>query len=235
MSLEAHDPRVSIIIPCYNCERWVDQAIKSGLNQTYSNIEIVVVDDGSTDGTLEVLRTFGPRIKLEIGPNRGGNRARNRGFALSTGDYIQFLDADDYLEPDKIARQVRFLQETGADVVYGDWRHRRHHPNSSFSYLNGIEVIGVQQNILAALLSFRLVNGGAVLYRRQVVNQVGGWDETLHAFQDMDFLTSVALSGADIRYQPGCHFIYRKYGGTTISTSNFGRWSENTCIESKEV
>ena len=75
---------------------------------------------------------------------------------------------------------------------------------------------------------------GAVLYRRQVVNQVGGWDETLRAFQDMDFLTSVALSGAKIRYQPGCYFIYRKYGAVTISTSNFSRWSENTCISLKK-
>jgi len=235
-AMEPHSNRslVSIIIPCYNCERWVQQAVESCLNQTYPNIEIIVVDDGSTDGSREVLRHFVPRIRLETGPNRGGNSARNRGFAHSTGEYIQYLDADDYLEPEKIARQVRFLERTKADVVYGDWRHRRHHPNGSFSYLDGIEVAGAQQDILAALLSFRLVNGGAVLYRRQTVKQVGGWDETLHAFQDMDFFTSVALSGAKIRYQPGCHFIYRKYGAVTVSTSSFSRWSENTCISLKK-
>jgi glycosyltransferase involved in cell wall biosynthesis len=234
MSFKANQPLVSIIIPCYNCAKWVRETVESCLNQTYSNIEIIVVDDGSTDGSLEVLRQFVPRIRLETGPNRGGNSARNTGFALSTGEYIQYLDADDYLEPEKIFRQVLFLEETKADVVYGDWRLRRHLPDSSFSYLDRIQVTGVQQNILASLLSFWLVNGGAVLYRRQVVNQVGGWDETLRAFQDMDFLTSVALSGAKIRYQPGCYFIYRKYGAATISTSNFSVWSENTCISLKK-
>src|ERR1700722_9877011 len=103
---------VSIIIPCYNAERWVQEAVESCLNQSYPNIEIIVVDDGSTDRSLEILRRYGPRIKLKSGPNRGGNVARNQGFALSSGRYIQYLDADDYLEPDKIARQVRFLDET---------------------------------------------------------------------------------------------------------------------------
>lgn len=230
MVFETNQPLVSIIIPCYNCEEWVRQAVESCLRQTYSNIEIIVVDDGSTDRSLEVLRQFLPRIRLETGPNRGGNSARNRGFALSAGEFIQYLDADDYLKPEKISRQVLFLEETNADVVYGDWRHRRHLPDSSFSYLDRIQVAGVQQNIIASLLSFGLVNGGAVLYRRQVVNHVGGWDENLRAFQDMDFLTSVALSGAKIRYQTGCYFIYRKYSAVTVSTSNFSRWSENACI-----
>jgi glycosyltransferase involved in cell wall biosynthesis len=230
MSYKDNQPLVSIIIPCYNCQQWVEEAILSCLNQTYPNIEIIVVDDGSTDESLQVLRRYLPLIRLETGPNRGGNSARNRGFALSTGEYIQFLDADDYLEPEKVARQVRFLEETKADVVYGDWRQKRHLPGSNLSYLDRIEVSGVQQDIVASLLSFWWVNGGAVLYRRQVVNQVGGWDEALRAVQDTDFLTSVALSGAEIRYQPGCHFVYRKYGAVTVSTSNLSRWLESMCI-----
>jgi glycosyltransferase involved in cell wall biosynthesis len=232
MSFKTTPPLVSIIIPCYNSKRWVQEAIESCLNQTYPNVEIIVVDDGSTDGSLEVLRHYLPRIRLETGPNRGGNNARNRGFALSGGEYIQYLDGDDYLEADKIARQVQFLEETKADVVYGDLRYRRHLPDRSFSYLDRIQISGEQQNILASLLAFwgAQVNGGAVLYRRQVINQVGGWDETLRAAQDTDFLTSVALSGAKIRYQPGCHFVYRKYGAVTVSTSSLSRWLENMCI-----
>jgi glycosyltransferase involved in cell wall biosynthesis len=213
--------------------------VESCLNQTYPNVEIIAIDDGSTDRSIEILQKYLPRIKLEIGPNRGGNSARNRGIALSAGEYIQFLDADDYVEPDKIARQVRFLEETKADVVYGDWRCRQHLAGSSLNYLDRIEVSGVQQDIVASLLSLRggyngfqrwWLNGGAVLYRRQVVNQVGGWDETLRAAQDMDFITSVALSGAKIGYQPGCYFVHRKYGAVTVSSSNLGRWLESYCI-----
>ena len=235
MSFKANQSVVSIIIPCYNSKQWVQETIESCLNQTYPNIEIIVVDDGSTDGSLEVLRRYLPRIRLETGPNRGGNSARNRAFALSTGEYIQYLDADDYLKADKIARQVRFLEETKADVVYGDWRYRRHLPDISFSYLDKIEVSGVQQDILASLLSGRWwVAPGAILYRRQVVIQVGGWDETLRAAQDRDFFTSVALSGAKIHYQAGCYFIYRKYGEVTVSSSNLCRSVENHCISLKK-
>lgn len=232
MTGNARQPLVSIIIPCYNSKLWVQEAVESCLNQTYPNIEIIVVDDGSTDGSLEVLRRYLPHIGLETGPNRGGNSARNRGFALSRGEYIQYLDADDYLEVDKIARQARFLEETKADAVYGDLRYRKHLPDVSFSYLDRIEVSGDQQDILASLLAFwgAQVNGGAVLYKRQVINKVGGWDESLRAAQDTDFLTSVALSGAKILYQPGGHFVYRKYGGVTVSTSSLSRWLESMCI-----
>lgn len=235
MSFKANQPIVSIIIPCYNSKQWVQKAIESCLNQTYPNVEIIVVDDGSTDGSLEVLRYFIPHIRLETGPNRGGNSARNRAFALSTGEYIQYLDADDYLEPDKIARQVQFLQETKADVVYGDWRYRRHLPDVNFSYLDKIRVSGVQEDILASLLSGRWwVAPGAILYRRHVVIRVGGWDEALRAAQDRDFLTSVALADAKIRYQDGCCFIYRKYGEVTVSSSNLSRRVENHCISLKK-
>ena len=235
MSFKANQSVVSIIIPCYNAKQWVQEAIDSCLNQTYPNIEIVVVDDGSTDGSLEVLRHFLPRIKLETATHLGGNSARNRGFALSTGEYIQYLDADDYLDPDKIARQVQFLEETQADVVYGDWRYRRHLPDTSLSYLDKIQVSGVQEDILYSLLSGQWwVAPGALLYRRQVVIQAGGWDETLRAAQDRDFFTSVALSDVKIRYQAGCYFIYRKHGDVTVSSSNLGRWVENHCISLKK-
>src|SRR5205823_4434099 len=119
-------------------------------NQSYPNIEIIIVDDGSTDRTLEVLRGYLPLIRLEAGPNRGGNCARNAGFALSRGKYVQYLDADDYLGPEKIARQVQFLEQTNADAVYGDFRYRRHLPDVRYSYLDRILVSGDQRDILAS-------------------------------------------------------------------------------------
>ena len=227
MSGTASQTLVSIIIPCFNCRRWVQQAVESALNQTYPNIEVIVVDDGSTDGSLEVLRQFLPRIRLETGPNRGGNFARNRGFKLSKGQYIQYLDADDYLELDKIFKQVEFLEETKADVVYGDWRYRRHLRDSRFSFLEKIQISGVHRDIVSSLLSGWWVAPAAVLYRRQVVSKVGGWDETLFAAQDKDFFTCVALSGANIQYQPGCCYIYRQHGAITVSSSNLVRWVES--------
>ncbi len=227
MSSESGSPTVSVIIPCYNARNWVAEAIHSCFNQTYPFIEVIVVDDGSTDGSLAVLEGFGSRITLKAGPNQGGNVARNAGFKLSSGDYIQFLDADDYLLPDKIAKQVHFLQETNADVVYGDWRFQVHQPNGHI-YLEKIAISGAPADILESLLDgWWWVAPGALLYKRSVVNKVGGWDERLRAAQDRDFFTSVAMSGAVVRYLPGCDFIYRRHGQGTVSTSNIQRWLEN--------
>jgi len=217
---------VSIIIPCYNAQRWIAEAVDSCLTQTYAPIEIIVVDDGSTDGSLAIIQSYGERVIYETGLNRGGNHARNRGFALSHGAYIQFLDADDYLLPDKIARQVRFLEETGADVVYGDWRHQFHEPDRRV-WQDDVHVSGYQNDVLASLLAGWWVAPVGLLWRRRAVLASGGWDESLAAGQDQDFFLSVAMTGAGVRYQPGCHSIYRRYGAVTVSTANRLRWLEN--------
>jgi len=218
---------VSVIIPCFNAEKWLTEAIDSCLKQSYLKIEIIVVNDGSTDNSLEIMKSYSDKIVWETGPNRGGNHARNRGFALSSGDYIQYLDADDYLLPEKIERQVRFLEETEADVVYGDWRYRQHLPDGT-SFLDNINISGPKEDFLESLLAnHRWVPPVALLYTRDSVERCGGWDENLKAGQDRDFLMSVVVSGSKIVYQPGCYSIYRKYGNTTISTSNRKRLLES--------
>lgn len=104
---------VSIIVPCYNSETWIAEAIRSALDQTWETKEIVVIDDGSTDGSLSVIKSFGNSIRWETGPNRGGCAARNRGIELAQGDYIQFLDSDDALMPDCI--EGKMVMDRGAD------------------------------------------------------------------------------------------------------------------------
>ena len=217
---------VSVVIPCHNAERWVGEAIDSCLSQTYHPIEIIVVDDGSTDDSVGKLVPYGDKIRLVRDSNHGGSHARNQGFALSHGEYIQFLDADDYLLPEKIERQVDFLVQSGADAVYGDWRHRYHEPDGS-SRLGDAEVPGQQFDVLESLLSGWWVAPAAILWRRRLVAASGGWDETLAAAQDRDFFISAALHGADIRYQPGCHSVYRRYGNVTVSTGSRPRWLGN--------
>ena len=174
---------VSVIIPCYNSARWIAEAIDSVLDQTYPNIEIIVVDDGSTDSSLEIIKSYRDKLIWETGNNQGGNVARNRGFQLSKGIYIQWLDADDYLLPEKIARQVKFLQQNNCDVVYGDWQHQYHQEDGSLS-LGEIKVSGKQADILESLLSGWWTSPAAYLMRRQKVTEINGWDEKLKAGQD---------------------------------------------------
>lgn len=219
-------PLVSVVIPCYDAEKWISEAVDSCLDQTYRPIEIIVIDDGSTDKSKIILQKYGAKIKLVCGSNQGGNYARNLGFSLSRGDYIQFLDADDYLLPEKIAHQVHFLQETKADVVYGDWQHQYHEPDDRV-WQDDIHISGSQDDVLTSLLRNWWVSPAALLFRREAVLASGGWDESLQAGQDRDFFIQVALTGANIRYQPGCYSIYRRYGATTVSTGNRARWLQN--------
>jgi glycosyltransferase involved in cell wall biosynthesis len=215
---------VSIIIPCFNADRWLQEAIDSCLQQTYANVEIIVIDDGSTDRSLEIIRGYGDRIRWESNSNRGGCYARNRGFVLSTGDYIQYLDADDYILPEKIAKQVMALEDSGADVVYGDWQYQKHLPNGTV-VLDAVNLGGPKADFLETLLSdSQWIAPMAFLFTRASVIRSGGWDESLKTGQDRDFFISVALSGARFHYQPGCDSIYRRYGNVTVSTSSKTRW-----------
>ncbi|MBE9034929.1 glycosyltransferase family 2 protein [aff. Roholtiella sp. LEGE 12411] len=225
---------VSVIIPCFNAEKWLAEAINSCLEQTYSNIEIIVIDDGSTDNCLEIIRSYGDKVIWQSLPHKGGNYARNRGFDLSKGDYIQYLDADDYILPEKIERQVRFLEETGADVVYGDWRHRRHLLDGS-SVMEDIETSEAHADILASLLANWWVALAALLYKRTAVKNSAGWDETLTAAQDRDFFLSVVMNEAKVVYQPGCYSIYRRYGSVTVSTSSKNRWLKSHYLVLEKV
>jgi glycosyltransferase involved in cell wall biosynthesis len=220
---------VSIIIPCFNAEKWLAEAIDSCLQQTYANIEIIVIDDGSTDNSLEIIKSYQDKVIWHVFPHKGGNYARNRGFDLSSGEYIQYLDADDYILPEKIERQVQCLEETGADVVYGDWRHQRHLSNGSI-VLENIETSEIQTDILASLLANWWVALAAILYRKSAVESSGGWDETLTAAQDRDFFISVVINKAKVVYQPGCYSIYRRYGAVTVSTFSKTRWLQNHYI-----
>ena len=113
-------PLVSIVIPCYNAEKYIGQAVESALGQRYRPIEVIVVDDGSSDESVRVLATFGDRIRLETGPNRGACAARNIGLAMAQGELIQFLDADDTLHPQKLERQVEVIADDKNLLVFCD-------------------------------------------------------------------------------------------------------------------
>ena len=223
-------PLVSVIIPGFNAERWLREAIDSVLTQTYPEIEIIVIDDGSTDSSLEILKSYGERIIWRTGANKGGNYARNFGFTLAQGKYIQYLDADDYLLPDKIAKQVKLLETDPAEVVYSDWQHLVHQRDGA-SFLDEVRICGPKADFLESLLANdRWSNIAPILLSRNSVIQSGGWDESLPAAQDRDFLISVAIAGAKFIYHSGCDSIYRIPNKPTVSTACRLRWFEAHCM-----
>src|SRR5215831_4367528 len=114
-------PLCSIIIPTYNHGKFIERSVQSALNQTYPDVEVIVVDDGSTDATSERVKKYLDQITYHRKENAGLGAARNTGIKISSGKYLQFLDADDTIEAEKLERQIEFLEEN-ADfaVVYSD-------------------------------------------------------------------------------------------------------------------
>jgi glycosyltransferase involved in cell wall biosynthesis len=213
---------VSIIIPCFDSERFVGEAIQSALAQTYPRTEVVVVDDGSTDGSLEVIRSFGDRIRWESGPNRGACAARNRGLALARGRYIQFLDSDDLLHPEKVAKQLPLLEANKRALIYSLHTVVSMDPKS-ISAMNWNRGDDAED---AVVFMFRGdLPTPAPLHHRRNVEAIGGFREDLPCAQDRDFHFRLALSG--IRFVPLGEplFTIRRRAGS-LGTSNPSRIDE---------
>ena len=181
--------RVSVIIPNYNREGLIAETINNLLAQSRPPHEIILVDDGSTDGSVAVIRSFGAKVKLIQQVNQGPGAARNAGLAAATGDYIQFQDSDDLLSLNKLEAQVRQLDETGADIAFGPWAH---------VFIRQREVIFetcVLQHSLPPSrinLSAWLMRGWAtvfqsLLFRRDFLAVTGGYRTDLRYGEDMEF------------------------------------------------
>jgi glycosyltransferase involved in cell wall biosynthesis len=210
---------VSVVIPCYNAERFLAETLESALGQTYSNIEILVVDDGSTDSSIGIIRSYGDRIKAEFGPNRGASVARNVGTVLANGEFIQYLDADDLLMPDAIERRIAALRKSKADVAYSDWERLVEVEPRVFEIRDRIvrRVEDVHWNPEIAVITGFWAPPAALTYRRSMVDRIGGWKEWLPIIQDARFLQDAAMVGGRFVYAPGVGARYRVHRGVSLS------------------
>jgi hypothetical protein len=211
-------PLVSILIPCFNAEHLVGQAIESALAQTWPHKEVIVVDDGSTDASLEVIRRFGGRIRWESSPNRGGNVARNRLLELSSGEWLQYLDADDYLRSGKIRKQVEFLRENApCDVIYS--------ATASEIMVNGrLELeehqIPKPRDPWILLAHWELPQTGGSLWNRTALRHVGGWRVGQPCCQEHELYLRLLQSGARFEHCDCCLAVYRQWDhGARISNT----------------
>jgi glycosyltransferase involved in cell wall biosynthesis len=174
------DPLVSIIIPCYNAEEYIADAIQSALGQTYQSCEVIVVDDGSTDHTEEVINQFGDAVRLTRCPHLGANHARNVGMHAARGEWIQFLDADDYLSPFKIETQLEACQRLNASMIYGSYSCVHGAPDPRLATMPS--TLGVHWGPTPVFTS--LWTG---IYKRGLLATAGGWNEALRLWQDVEY------------------------------------------------
>jgi glycosyltransferase involved in cell wall biosynthesis len=204
-------PLVSIIIPCWNAERYVAEAIDSALAQTWPHKEIIVVDDGSTDGSLEVIRRFGDHVCLVQIRHSGAPTARNEGLRRAQGDYIKFLDADDVLLPEAVSRLVEAIQSLPENAIpYGqvlDYETRK----ELFREIRTSEATSSDDMILACFASN--IPTTAPLYRVGLLRAVKGFDPDLERGQEWDLHLRLALQGVIFCYVQYPVSLCRRHNG----------------------
>jgi PST family polysaccharide transporter len=220
-------PLVSILIPAYNAQKWIAQTLRSAIAQTWEPKEIIVVDDGSTDQTPEIARQFeldGVRVIKQ--KNQGAAAARNKAFSLSRGDYIQWLDADDVLAPDKIARQMEAAvqchsKQTLFSSPWGLFMHRLHRaefvPTPLWRDLPPVEWLlhKMGENLYMQTATW--------LISRELTKAAGPWDTRLLSDDDGEYFSRVLLASDGVRFVPDAKVYYRGPGLAFRSLSYIGR------------
>ena len=212
---------VSILIPAHNAGKWIAETLRSAAAQTWPRKEILLVDDGSTDDTLATARRFASRqIAILSQPNQGASAARNTALAHCQGDYIQWLDADDTLAPDKIARQIEALRlcESRRPLLSCAWgRFVKHPERATFTptalwcNLAPVEWMlrKMQQNIYMQTSTW--------LVSRELTEAAGPWDTRLWVDDDGEYFTRVLLASDSVRFVPGAKTYYRASGLDSLS------------------
>jgi glycosyltransferase involved in cell wall biosynthesis len=204
-------PLISIVIPCYNASAWIGDTITSIVSQQDVRYEVILVDDGSDDGSVEVAvaaaRGFPLRVITQS--RKGVSRARNVGTSEAAGAYIQYIDADDVLLPGTLRARLDALR-AGGEVAYCDWVRWEEQPDRSFR-----ETETVRRDMAGrpdlAIFDDAWWPPGALLYSRAVVDAVTPWREDLPVIQDARFLLDAALSGATFVHVPQVGLRYRSH------------------------
>ena len=216
--------KVSIIIPNYNYARYLSDAIESALNQSYKPIEVIVVNNGSTDNSLEILKHFENRIRVIDQANLGQSGARNSGLNHAQGDYIAFLDADDYWHPEKIEKQVKLLS-SNTRLVYSGISKINNFDRKITSQIEPIFRGNCSEYFLSEpAVSIVLSGESTAIFSRTLINEVGNFDGNLNSAAGWDFFRRCSrYSSFDFVPEP---LTYYRAHGSNLSNSNLSNISD---------
>ena len=214
-------PLVSILIPAYNAETWIADTIKSAIGQSWPRKEIIIVDDGSTDQTLAIARQFASKEVVVVSQNNQGAAAtRNHALSVSQGDFIQWLDADDLLSPNKVTKQLEALGENRnlRTLLSSEWGYFAYRtdraqflPTSLWSDLVPVEWLlrkmGENQHMQTATW----------LVSRELTEAAGSWDVRLLSDDDGEYFCRVLLASEGVRFVSGAKVFYRVTPSSRLS------------------
>lgn len=213
---------VSILIPVYNSQQWLAETVESALAQTWQNKEIIIVNDGSKDNSLAIAKSFeSPIIKIISQENRGASAARNQALQAAQGNFIQYLDADDLLLPDKIKLQIQLLENSNSDyVAAGEW---------SRFYTKQSEALFIPQPLWADMSPIEwlicawegnwMMHPAAWLVPRHIVEQAGSWNVSLSLNDDGEYFFRVVLASKGVKFCQGARSFYRSGIRNSLSGS----------------
>jgi glycosyltransferase involved in cell wall biosynthesis len=214
-------PLVSILIPAFNAQEWIADTIRSAIAQTWRRKEIVIVDDGSADKTLAIARRWeSDSVRVVTQENEGAAAARNRAFSLSQGDYIQWLDADDLLAPDKIERQMALMNQcqskrTVASSAWGKFRYRSH--KAKFVRTALWCDLSPTEWLLRRMGQNLYMQTATWLVSRELTEAAGPWDTRLLGDDDNEYFCRILLASDGVRFVPDARVYYRSFGYGSLS------------------
>ena len=214
-------PLVSILVPAYNAERWIGEAVRSALEQTWERKEIIVVNDGSTDGTVEALRPFEAKgVCVVTQKNQGAAAARNKAFSVCNGDYVQWLDADDSMSPVKIESQLDAANKLGNKRIllsgaWGRFMYRR--TNARFSPTALWADLTPAEWLIRKLSQNLFMQTATWLVSREMTEAAGPWDTQLLGDDDGEYFCRVLLQSQGVHFVPNAKVYYRDSGTSSLS------------------
>lgn len=236
--METMNPLVSIIISCYNSERFVAATLESVLNQTYNPIEIIIVNDGSLDKSPQILESYVSNgIKVYHRQNKGQDAALNFGFLQSTGKYIKFLDSDDIISPQAIEQQVKALKNNPRKVAYSEWYRffgalpTAEDEKKKMFYWKDMDAM----DFLTLDQDGPMLQCGIMMMHRSIIEKAGLWDERLILYNDTEFFTRILLASEGIAFTPGAKLYYRSGTSTSLSVQQTLKYFESTFLATQLI
>lgn len=214
---------VSILIPAYNAERWISETLKSALDQTWPRCEIIVVDDGSSDTTFDVANKFQSKtLKVIRQENMGASAARNKALSIAQGDYIQWLDADDLLAPDKISQQLKNGGDGKSSLrllssTFGYFFYRIH--KAKFVPTNLWQDLTPVEWLVIRFTDRVWIHPAAWLVTRRLTEKVGPWDERLSLNDDGEYFARVVAACDDVKFVYEAKSYYRQVNMNSLSNT----------------